>query len=397
MAANPPIFPPEPTGTLVVVVAAVKVPIRSHPSPVALVVPIEHAKSVEMVADASVSAPAPLCAVVVPMIVVVAAVKPPVTSDGDPATAIPSAQPIEAVQVPVHSLRFAPEPSRWLVVVIFLPHGPVGSHMNPLVVPESSENATTVEVNANSAVAPEKPTIFSMEAVLVVVAASEMPVAPHGDPAVPIPSPKNSQTVEMPADATLLAPEPAAPAVVVVLPVEVPVRAHLAPFVQGASTVQMMADASKAAPRPPRRAAAGCAEMIFSVHHPLLGSQSPFLASPLPILLQSVHVSAHAFGSPPRRAGNQTLADTPHSIAVSAASGPGAANHVPAMSQQAPCDSLAITMRSDSAPTTKGDTDSFETTPSLAFAVRLREHFLGSDHFFGSDLSLPHGREIYLT
>jgi len=372
MAPYPAVFTPEPARSFVVPIPAVEMPIRAYLAPVALVISVQRTQPVLMVANAAEATPAPLGPTMVLVVVVIAANESPVGADGDPVTTIPSTEDSLTIEMPVHALGASPEPSSRPVVVVLLPHVPVRSDMDPAVVPESSQDTAAVEVVTNPAITSPGPAVAAMEAVPVVVASDEMPIAPNCDPLLAIPTAENSQAVEVPADAALAAPEPAPWTVEVILLPEVPVRSNLLPLVQDSSPVEVMANAPVLTPSPLRCAFASTAlEVIATIHDPLLGDHPPRLASPPPVLLQPVEVSSHSFSATPCGSSVATTTTTAspsvasHTRTLGSTSGPGSANNIPTSPIGPPSDALPVAMRTNPTPTAISDSDSESaTTPS---------------------------------
>jgi hypothetical protein len=100
MAANPFVVTrPEPAWALVIVVSPPEVPVRSHPTPVPLVVPVEGPEAVKVHTNAPVPAPRPAVSSVKAVIVVISTVEAPVPADDNPARASPAVLDSETVQV----------------------------------------------------------------------------------------------------------------------------------------------------------------------------------------------------------------------------------------------------------------------------------------------------------
>jgi len=122
---------PEPTGTLVVMIATPQMPIRTHTTPMALMVPVQCAQSIQMNTNAPIPTPSPLVPSVQMVIVVVPTVQVPVRSDIVPSCTIPAPQNPEAVQMSSNPSITSPEPARSPVVVIATPQVPVCAHASP--------------------------------------------------------------------------------------------------------------------------------------------------------------------------------------------------------------------------------------------------------------------------
>jgi hypothetical protein len=97
MPSNALVATPKPTVWLVVVVAAVEVPVGTHTLPATLHVGEQGAQAVPVHTNALEPTPSPLPTSMMAMIVVVLAVKMPVRADADPLGTSPSAEDTQTV------------------------------------------------------------------------------------------------------------------------------------------------------------------------------------------------------------------------------------------------------------------------------------------------------------
>lgn len=101
---------PHPTGTTVIIIPPVQVPIRTNATPSSTVTDVKSAKTIPVVADATESTPTPL---ETPNFLpeMVAAPQGPISTDCDPLPASPTSENSQLVQMPANASRLTtPEP-----------------------------------------------------------------------------------------------------------------------------------------------------------------------------------------------------------------------------------------------------------------------------------------------
>jgi hypothetical protein len=94
----------------------------------------------------------------------------------------------------------------------------------------SVQGAQTIEVYANAPEPAPSPTMATVKMVIVVVAAPQVPVATHIDPAGTSEAPEDAKAVQMTANAASSAPEPPWSLVIMVATPQMPVRANATPM-----------------------------------------------------------------------------------------------------------------------------------------------------------------------
>jgi len=157
------------------------------------------------------------------MVVIIASVQVPISSNVVPSRARPASQDAQTVQVPPNPSVPAPEPARTLVVMVASVQMPVRAHSAPVALVIAVQCAQAVQVHTNAPVPSPSPLSAAMHAVVVMIAAPQVPVAAHVVPACTIPATENSQSVQMTANSAVSTPEPARASVVVVATPQVPV------------------------------------------------------------------------------------------------------------------------------------------------------------------------------
>ena len=75
--------------------------------------------------------------------------------------------------MPANASVASPAPLRALVVMVAAPQVPVRAHVAPTVMPEPTKDAKTIQVDTNAPVPAPVPTILAVEAVLGVLAELE--------------------------------------------------------------------------------------------------------------------------------------------------------------------------------------------------------------------------------
>jgi hypothetical protein len=127
------------------------------------------------------------------MVVVVFAPQVPIAADLMPTGTIPT--PVDAQSVTMtadFAVVVAPEPARSFVVVITSPQVPVGANTTPVTLMVAIQGSQTVQVNSNAPIAAPSPSVPTMEMVVVIISAVEMPITPHLVPPSTIPAPEDA-------------------------------------------------------------------------------------------------------------------------------------------------------------------------------------------------------------
>lgn len=101
---------PDPTGTTVVIIPPVQMPIGTDATPTFMVIDVQSSKTILVVANATESAPTPLVTTT-DLPEMVASPQGPIPTDSDPLLASPSSENSQLVQVPANTFRLpTPEP-----------------------------------------------------------------------------------------------------------------------------------------------------------------------------------------------------------------------------------------------------------------------------------------------
>jgi len=204
MTANAARFSPEPARSLVVVVASVQVPIRSHTAPMALVITIQSAKAIEVHADAPVTTPRPSIPTMQTMVVVVTTIQTPVSTNDNPLSSSPSFQHAHAIQMAADAACATPEPTSWPVIMVAPPQMPIGTHATPVTLIITVQCAMTIQMHTKPTESTPDPSSAAMITVIESVFAPQMPVRPHLVPAGPIPTLQDAQSILVPANAAIM-------------------------------------------------------------------------------------------------------------------------------------------------------------------------------------------------
>lgn len=114
------------------------------------------------------------------------------------------------------SLVLAPCPACWLVVVVALPEMPVSSNFLVTSLHVAVQGAATVKMMTNALVLAPAPLSSAVVAMIVPVAAVELPKLTHHNPSSSVITFEDAQTVEVTANAFSSAVEPATRFVVMV-------------------------------------------------------------------------------------------------------------------------------------------------------------------------------------
>jgi len=117
----------------------------------------------------------------------------------------------------------APEPARSPVVVVATPQVPVRSHTTPMTLVISVQSSQPVQMDTNASITSPCPAVSSMQVMIVVIPAPQMPVCTHTMPPGTIKPFQDAQAVQMSANASRTTPEPPWSLVVVIAPPQVPI------------------------------------------------------------------------------------------------------------------------------------------------------------------------------
>ena len=142
----------------------------------------------------------------------------PIRASNLPACAIPAVENTQAIEVTSDSLvlALAPCPACWLVVVVALPEMPVSSNFLVTSLHVAVQGAATVKMMTNALVLAPAPLGSAVVAMIVLVAAVELPKLTHHNPSFSVITFEDAQTIEVTANAFGSAVEPATRFVVMV-------------------------------------------------------------------------------------------------------------------------------------------------------------------------------------
>jgi len=276
-----------------------QVPVRPNTTPTALIVAVQHPQAIQVVTNAAELAPPPLCAAVMAVVVMIATPEMPVAAHIVPASAIPSTEGAQSVQMAPNPSVFTPEPARSFVIPITAVEIPIRAYLAPAALVVSVQRTQPVLMVANAAKATPAPLGSTVVLVVVVIAANESPVGADGDPVTSIPSTQDSLTIEMPADALGASPEPPSRPVVVVLLPHVPVRSDMDPAVvpepaQDTPAVEVVTNPAITSPGPSVAAMETVPVVIASDEMPIAPNSDPLFAIPTAENSQAVEVPANS-------------------------------------------------------------------------------------------------------
>lgn len=187
--------------------------------------------------------------------VVVLAEELPILASNHPDFTIPAIENAQSVEVPSDSPVLAPCPACWFVVVVALPEMPISSNFLVTSLHVAVQGSATVKMMTNALVLAPAPLSSAMVAMIVPVAAVELPKLTDHNPATSVITFEDAQTVKVTANAFGTAIEPATSFVEVVALEHGPVRAHVSPVsvpeaAQDASSVKVETNAPVLAPEP---------------------------------------------------------------------------------------------------------------------------------------------------
>lgn len=159
--------------------------------------------------------------------------------------------------------------------------------MAPAAVPETAEDASTVEVMANSLVASPEPTILAMQLVAEVILPVQLPIPTDDNPTAAIPPLQDAQAVQMATNTLGSSVVPTEWTVKVVSLVQMPVGSDMAPVTmpeaaQNAAAVQVMANALVFAPEPAVLAMQLVSVSVSAPQLPVRALHNPAGTSPTP-------------------------------------------------------------------------------------------------------------------
>jgi len=178
---------PEPSRTLVEMLALPYVPIRPHSPPMALVISKQSSQTVSVNTDAPESTPNPSCAAMQVVVIMIFFVQMPVTTDNSPLHTSPLLENAVTVSMTTNSTPSAPAPSCWFVVMISLPKMPVGTHTTPLALDVTHQDPQAVPVHTDPSEAAPSPAGFTMQTMVEMISTIQVPIAAYNHPTRPGP------------------------------------------------------------------------------------------------------------------------------------------------------------------------------------------------------------------
>lgn len=230
---------PEPSVRTIEMVFLPAMPVRTDSLPLTLHIAEKGAATVAMMPNTSVGTPSPSGSFMENMVVIVAAVKVPILAHHHPPHTIPLLQDTQAIQIPADTFLAAPEPTRWTVVMILFPQLPVGADLAPFLVNPTSQNATSIKIIFQTSVAAPKPPVFVFDRLVIQIARVKLPISLHNDPFITTPSFQDALTILMMTNFPFLAPKPSPGLVEMIFLPHVPVRTNFTPTVQVPAAVQV--------------------------------------------------------------------------------------------------------------------------------------------------------------
>lgn len=214
---------PDPTGTSVVIIAPVQMPIGTDATPTSTVADVQGSEAILVVANATESSPTPLITTT-NLSEMVASPQRPISTDDDPLLASPTSENSQLVQVPANAFCLTPpEPSSSTVNRMPSPCMPIRPDMAPMSMPESSQNAKAVCDRTNTSISSPEPSIFAMQFMAVVVSPPQSPIASLHHPLCSSPSVIDASTVQVISNTAVTAPSPSAASVVMVASPQMPI------------------------------------------------------------------------------------------------------------------------------------------------------------------------------
>jgi len=239
-----------------------------------LIVAIQGAQPILMDTNASVCTPNPLVSTMQMMVVIIPSPKVPVRTDFMPPRTVPAPQDAKAIQVTANATPPSPEPARSPVVMVSAPEMPVRANASPMALVVAVQGSQSVEVNSDATITAPSPAVPSMEMMVVIVATPQVPVCADCMPPSPGPTLEDASAVEMAADSPIATPEPTWALVVVVPTPQMPICSHSSPVtlvvsVQGAQPVEMNTNAAETSPCPSSSAMQVVVVMVFAPEVPI--------------------------------------------------------------------------------------------------------------------------------
>jgi len=208
MSADATVSSPEPAVCPIVVVAPPQMPVGPHTAPMPLIVAVEGPVAVQVDSDAPVTTPRPSSSTMKPMVVTVALVQMPVSTHAYPLCSSPALVNAQAIQMTPNPSELTPEPPRPFVIMITTPQMPVGSHIPPMTLMITVELPSAVQVHTNASIPAPTPLGATMEAVVVMIAAVQLPESSNDHPLCTSPSPLDAHAVQVASDSAISAPRP---------------------------------------------------------------------------------------------------------------------------------------------------------------------------------------------
>jgi hypothetical protein len=147
------------------------------------------------------------------------------------------------------------------------------------------QNAQTILVMSDAAVAAPNPTSPSMQTVTEMVAPNQMPVPTDHTPMSTIPALQNAQAVQMVPDASFPTPEPPVGSVVMILSPKSPVSTNISPMaivvpLQNAPAVLVCSDPTIPTPNPAGAPMRSMTVVIAAPQVPVASHLAPSRTSP---------------------------------------------------------------------------------------------------------------------
>merc|ERR1712232_521209 len=211
------------------VMATPQMPIGSDVTPMSVPESSQNALTVNCAANTSIFSPEPPVFAMQLVAVMVFPVDFPISSFRNPTRSIPTVVDAMTIQVISDSAVAAPPLSAFLVVVITPPQVPIGPDSPPMALVITVQGAVAITVHPNPPVTTPHPLVSTMEMVVEMILAPQVPVGSNTNPPPAIPTSQDPQTVQVAANSAILAPPPARSPAVMISPVEFPLRPNPSP------------------------------------------------------------------------------------------------------------------------------------------------------------------------
>jgi len=298
---------PEPSRALVVMIPTPQMPVGTNTTPMSLVISVQCAQTVSVHTNAPVSSPHPLVAAVEMVVVIITPVQMPVASHIVPMASRPP--PVHAQSVPMPTnlpVAVSPEPTRPAVVVVMTPQVPVRAYTAPVALVVSVQRSQSVQVHTDSAESAPPPLVASVQMMIVVIPAVQMPIRTDSVPPGAIPPLQDAQAVQMASNTAVTSPEPMGPFVVMVATPHMPIGADAAPValvipVKSPEAVEVHANAPESSPSPGGATVVLVIVMVSPPQVPIAAHVVPARTVPAPVDSQPVQVPSHpSVGIPPK-------------------------------------------------------------------------------------------------